>query len=191
MVATQYQSHDLIDETLRSWLYIASMFRDKFCHAEDDIAMCAQKLISSQLFAENKDYVRTQIIHSLLQEDQPNALHVIACFLLLHGRMDESTFTQMVDAACFPRLLELLNGGRERDPRLHRLLLELMYEMSRIERLRMEDLILVDDGFVNYLFRIIEELSHDAHDPYHYPIIRVLVRTTSCHLLCPSACGSC
>ncbi|KAL2752199.1 hypothetical protein ACRALDRAFT_2045000 [Sodiomyces alcalophilus JCM 7366] len=175
VVATQYQSHDLIDETLRSWLYIASMFRDKFCHAEDAIAVCAQKLLSSQLFADNKDYVRTQIIHSLLQEDQPSALHVISCFLLLHGRMDESTFRCMVEEACFPRLLDLLNGRREIDARLHRLLLELMYEMSRIERLRTEDLILVDDGFVNYLFQIIEGLSNDAHDPYHYPIIRVLL----------------
>ncbi|ROT42717.1 hypothetical protein SODALDRAFT_354892 [Sodiomyces alkalinus F11] len=179
VVATQYQSHDLIDETLRSWLYIASMFRDKFCHAEDDIAICAQKLLSSKLFAENKDYVRTQMIHSVLQEDEPSALHVISCFLLLDGRKDESTFARMVEEGCFPRLLDLLHGRKERDGRLHRLLLELMYEMSRIERLRMEDLILVDDGFVNYLFRIIEELSNDAHDPYHYPIIRVLYMLAS------------
>lgn len=33
----------------------------------------------------------------------------------------------------------------------------------------------VDDDFVRYLFEIIEELSYDANDPYHYPVIRVLV----------------
>lgn len=176
VVATQFQSHDLIDETLRSWLYLASMFRDKFCENENGVAACAQKLLSSKIFVENKDYVRTQIVYSLLQEDEPGSLHVIACFLLLNGRDDESVFNNMVGEACFPRLLELLNGRKEADPRLHRLLLELMYEMSRVERLRAEDLLQVDDGFIHYLFQIIEELSNDAHDPYHYPVIRVLVR---------------
>jgi hypothetical protein len=33
----------------------------------------------------------------------------------------------------------------------------------------------VDDDFILYLFRLIEELSDDADDPYHYPIIRVLL----------------
>ncbi|KAF3060322.1 Phosphatidylinositol 4,5-bisphosphate-binding protein SLM1 [Daldinia childiae] len=50
-----------------------------------------------------------------------------------------------------------------------------MYEMSRIEQLRVEDLLHVDDGFVTYLFELIEDFSDDAHDPYHYPIIRVLL----------------
>ncbi|KAG7120709.1 Protein dip1 like protein [Verticillium longisporum] len=190
VVGTQYQSHDLIDETLRSWLYLASMFRDKFCDSEDDIAACAQKLLASQLFVDNRDYVRTQIIFSLLQEDEPNSLYLITCFLLLDGRADEATFTRMVEEACFPRLLELINGRKDRDPRLHRLLLELMYEMSRVERLRTEDLLQIDDGFINYLFQIIEELSNDVHDPYHYPIIRVLLVLNEQYMLSSTNIGT-
>jgi hypothetical protein len=34
----------------------------------------------------------------------------------------------------------------------------------------------VDDAFVSGLFKLIEELFDDVNDPYHYPIIRVLVR---------------
>ena len=37
------------------------------------------------------------------------------------------------------------------------------------------DTVLVDDDFVKRLFEIIEELSDDVNDPYHYPVIRVLV----------------
>jgi hypothetical protein len=33
----------------------------------------------------------------------------------------------------------------------------------------------VDDEFIKSLFDIIEDLSYDASDPYHYPVIRVLV----------------
>lgn len=34
---------------------------------------------------------------------------------------------------------------------------------------------LVEDDVVKYLFDIIESLSDDANDPYHYPVIRILV----------------
>lgn len=36
-------------------------------------------------------------------------------------------------------------------------------------------LVLVDDDFIRCLFDIIEDLSNDVTDPYHYPVIRVLV----------------
>jgi hypothetical protein len=39
----------------------------------------------------------------------------------------------------------------------------------------------IDDVFISYLFQIIEQLSDDVNDPYHYPVIRVLVtHTTQC-----------
>lgn len=34
---------------------------------------------------------------------------------------------------------------------------------------------MVEDSFIVYLFQLIEELSDDANDPYHYPIIRLLL----------------
>ncbi|KAH8891669.1 hypothetical protein GQ53DRAFT_823671 [Thozetella sp. PMI_491] len=168
-------SHESIDDALRAWLYLVACCRDQHLGDEDDIASCSQKLLDSRIFAENQDYVRTQIIYSLLQEDELGPLHVISNFLLLHGRIDDSTFRRMIDDGCFPRLLELVRGCREADRRLHRLLLELIYEMSRIEQLRPEDLMQVDDGFVIYLCRLIEAVSDDVDDPYHYPVIRVLL----------------
>jgi hypothetical protein len=142
---------------------------------EDDISSCCQKLLESPVFTENKAYVRTQIIYSLLQEDERGPLHVIGSFLLMDGNSDEDTFRRMVDEGCFARLLELINTGRHHDWRLRRLLLELMYEMSRIECLPIGDLLQVDDNFVLYLFELIEAISDDVDDPYHYPVIRVLL----------------
>lgn len=132
-------------------------------------------LLDSQLFSANQGYCRTQIIYSLLQEDEPSTLNVIANFLLLEGRSDDETFKQMIEEGCFPKMVELINGRRDEDRRLHRLLLELMYEMARIERLRVADLLSIDDNFVIYMFQLIEALSDDVDDPYHYPIIRVLL----------------
>lgn len=37
-------------------------------------------------------------------------------------------------------------------------------------------LVLIDDDFIERLLQLIEGLSDDVNDPYHYPVIRVLVR---------------
>ncbi|KAI1385255.1 uncharacterized protein F4822DRAFT_338875 [Hypoxylon trugodes] len=169
------EAHETIDDALRSWLYLASRCRDEFSQSEDDVANCSQRLLDGNLFQTDPEYVRMQIIYSLLQEDEPGPLYVIANFLILDGRAEEATFKRMIEEGCFHRLLELINERKDDDPGLHRLLLELMYEMSRIEQLRIEDLLHVDDAFVIYLFQLIEGFSDDAHDPYHYPIIRVLL----------------
>ncbi|KAL2024818.1 hypothetical protein VTK56DRAFT_5639 [Thermocarpiscus australiensis] len=175
ILSTSCPTHELLDNALRSWLHLVAQARDEYLESEDDVATCSQKLLDSQIFRDNRDYVRTQIIYSLLQEDEFAPLHVIANFLLLDGRTEESTFRRMISEGCFVRLLELIKGCGGKDARLHRLLLQLMYEMSRIEHLRYEDLMQVDDGFVLYLFRLIEAVSDDANDPYHYPVIRVLL----------------
>ena len=182
-VSTECDStYETIDNALRTWLDVTSKFRDRDSDSQDDVLVCAHLLLESPLFKQNNDYVRTQIIHSLLQEDEAASLHAIASLLFHDGRLDESTFPRMISEDCFPRLLELIKSGQDDDdPRLHRLLLQLMYEMSRVERLKLEDLMLVDDAFIHYLFRIIEGVSDDVQDPYHYPTIRVLV----CYLHAP------
>lgn len=81
----------------------------------------------------------------------------------------------------FPRILDLIQNMPGADAALHRILLQLFYEMSRIQRIRKQDLVLIEDDFVLHLLQIIEGLSDDVSDPYHYPVIRVLVRT------CPGA----
>jgi hypothetical protein len=134
--------------------------------------------LQSEIFVDNKEYVRKQIIYSLLQEDEPATIYVIASFLLFAGRQDEATFESMNHEGCFSRLVDLIKLGKGADARLHRLLLGLLYEMSRMQRLSVIDLSQVDDNLITGLFTIIEELSDDVDDPYHYPVIRVLVSRT-------------
>lgn len=74
------------------------------------------------------------------QEDSPDTLHLIVAFLLFDGRQNEHTFEMMNEEGAFPRLLELIQGRTDDDAGLHRMLLELLYEMSRIQQLRIEDL---------------------------------------------------
>lgn len=176
-VSETCEDHESIDDALRTWLELTTTILDT-THSQGDVISSSQMLLSSQLFQLHSSYVRTQIIHSLLQEDDTGPLSAITCLLLLDGHGEEALFPRMIDEACFPRLLELIGyrtDGKDQDPRLQRFLLQLMYEMSRMERLRRDDITRVDDAFVHYLFGIIENVSDDVNDPYHYPTIRVLV----------------
>lgn len=67
-------------------------------------------------------------------------LHIVTAVLLFDGRSDEATFEMMQAESAFPRLLDLIQGNKDDETGLHRLLLELLCEMSRIQRLSWEDL---------------------------------------------------
>lgn len=137
-------SHAEIDNVLRSYLALTTKYKDVFLPSIDDIGTCAERLLASQLFVVHADYVRRQIVHCLLQEDSPDVLLVIVSLLLHDGRYNEGTFELMSAEGAFVRLLELIQSVGSEDggdgAGLHRLLMDLMYEMSRIQRLRIEDL---------------------------------------------------
>ncbi|KAG9249144.1 hypothetical protein BJ878DRAFT_450793 [Calycina marina] len=175
IVCAKCPSHEAIDNALRNYLYFTTKFKEDYLQSEHEIAQCSVRLLRSELFEANKDYIRIQIVYSLLQEEEAAALHLIGSFLLLDGRENEATFEMMNKETCFIRLVDLIKKRTDEDGRLHRLLLELLYEMSRMQRLSKEDLAHVDDEFVVYLFQIIEQLSDDVDDPYHYPVIRVIL----------------
>ena len=46
----------------------------------------------------------------------------------------------MNEEGVFPRLVDLVQSMKDQDLDLHRMLLELLYEMSRIQRIRTEEL---------------------------------------------------
>ncbi|KAJ5990098.1 hypothetical protein N7499_010624 [Penicillium canescens] len=179
IVSKPCDSEDLIDNALRAYLSLTTQHKDEYLQTETDIARCSYKLFASSIFAAHADYVRRQIIYGLLQEDDPTTLHFIASFILFDGRQNEIALQMLNEEGAFARLLELIQAMRradmDADAGLHRLLMDLIYEMSRIQRVKIEDLVLVDDDFIRCLFDIIEDLSYDVTDPYHYPVIRVLL----------------
>ncbi|KAM5443367.1 pre-rRNA processing [Microsporum ferrugineum] len=178
----QCDSHEEIDNILRTYLSLLESCRDDFFNIDHDISRCTELVLSSSLFTKNADYIRLQIIYSLLQEDSHDNLLGIVCFLLFDGCENEATFEMMCEEGAFCRLLELIQSLRNDDhsgigveASLHRLLMDLLYEMSRIQRIRIEDLVTVDDEFIKYLLQIIEGPPEGLNDPYHYPVIRVLL----------------
>ncbi|KAI9723722.1 MAG: hypothetical protein M1812_001022 [Candelaria pacifica] len=184
ILSAQCQTHARIDSALRTYIRFSTTYREEYLQSEYDILRCSYKLLESSLFAAHQDYIRRQIVASLLQEDGADTLHIVGSFLLSDGRHNEWTFELMKAEGAFPRLVQLVQSQRDDDVGLHRLLLELLYEMSRIQQLSLEELRVIDDAFVMYLFQIVEELSNDVNDPYHYPVIRVLLVLNEQYMVC-------
>ena len=61
------------------------------------------------------------------------------------------------EAGAFSRLLELVQSKRNGDAGMHRMLLELLYEMSRIQQIKKEDLSMAE------AFTEIEDTLTSAH----------------------------
>ncbi|KAF2857638.1 hypothetical protein K470DRAFT_266686 [Piedraia hortae CBS 480.64] len=174
VVNTPCQGHEEIDNVLRSYLDLSSQFKQG-SRSEHDIARCSYILLKSKVFRSNQDYVRRQFLYCLLQEDDVQVLYTVSAMLLSDGRVNESTFELMQSESAFPRLIELVRGGDAHERGFHKLLLELLYETTRCQKLAPEEMNTVDDDLILHLFQLIEDVSDDADDPYHYPIIRVLL----------------
>ncbi|KAK0882501.1 pre-rRNA processing [Friedmanniomyces endolithicus] len=193
LVSGPSDSHELIDNVLRAYLKLASSNKQEYLSSEYDVAKYCYRLLDAELFQGNQDYVRRQFLYCLLQDDDVDTLHLAAVLLLFDGRANETAFELLQSEGAFSRIVELIRAQRDDDIGLHRLLLELLCEMSRIQKLTLEDLKVVDDAFVLYLFQLIEQLSDDADDPYHYPIIRVILVLNEqymCFANAPASSGS-
>ncbi|KIY03154.1 uncharacterized protein Z520_01621 [Fonsecaea multimorphosa CBS 102226] len=175
-ISRECTTHDSIDDTLRSYIELIGSCRGRFLPTDNDLGRCAFKLQESSLFTTHADYIRRQFIQCLIEDDEPNVVLVSTSFLITHAQLNERTFELLNDEGAFPRLIRLISSPKQHGHEgIHRLLMELLYEMSRIQRIKIGDLAHVDDDFIKMLFEIIEQVSDDVNDPYHYPTIRVLL----------------
>ncbi|KAF1838012.1 hypothetical protein BDW02DRAFT_490098 [Decorospora gaudefroyi] len=178
IVSARCHQHEIIDNSLRAFLNVTTNYISEYLQTDFSVVKCIFRMLEGELFASNKEYVRRQIIYCLLQEEDNPTLHIVAAFLLYDARnsQNDEIFEMMHSEGTFARLVQLVQTRAiQEDTRLHQLLLQLLYESSRVQRLNWEDFMAVDDAFVLYLLEIIEGASDDADDPYHYPVIRVLL----------------
>ncbi|KAI1621142.1 hypothetical protein EDD37DRAFT_146596 [Exophiala viscosa] len=175
-ISKECDNHGSIDDTLRSYLDLIGAGRERFLQSDYDLSVCAYRLRQSDLFATHTDYIRRQFIQCLIEDDEPYVVLVATLFLIADAQAHEATYELLNDEGAFPRLVDLISSPkRHGHEEIHRSLMELLYEMSRIQKIKTNDLAHVDDEFIKLLFQIIERVSDDVNDPYHYPTIRVLL----------------
>ncbi|KAK4946406.1 pre-rRNA processing [Elasticomyces elasticus] len=175
-ISKECDNHGSIDDTLRSYLDLIGAARERFLQSDYDLSVCAYKLQQSDLFTTHTDYIRRQFVQCLIEDDEPHVVLIATLFLIADAQLHDGTYELLNDEGAFPRLVDLISSPkRHGHEEIHRSLMELLYEMSRIQKIKTNDLAHVDDAFIKLLFQIIEQVSDDVNDPYHYPTIRVLL----------------
>jgi hypothetical protein len=70
-----------------------------------------------------------------------DSLLFVTSFLLVDIRETEATAELLNEEGAFTRLLDLISDPKQNaDASLHRMLMELLYEMSRIQRIKPDEL---------------------------------------------------
>lgn len=148
VLAKQCETHDHIDDSLRSYLALLDAHHQEYLRSTDQdqeqdhdhLGHCAYLLYASPLFAQHASYIRQQLVYCLLQEDDINVLRIAVTFLLADARENEQTFEMLNKEGTFPRLVELIAHPRRHEEHIHRTLMELMYEVARIQKITNDDL---------------------------------------------------
>lgn len=138
-LAESCANHTDIDDALRSYLALLDAHYDHFITTEDHLGHCAYLLYASPLFANHATYIRQQLVHCLLEDDL-SVLRLSVTFLLSDARENDKTFEMLNNEGIFPRLVELIAHPREHEQHLHRMLMELMYELARVQKIKNDDL---------------------------------------------------
>lgn len=183
-------------------LYSSDLYNANTDYIQRQLAYCLLQEVDT-LNTQVDDSSDNQRDHSVC------TLRLIVTFLL--GSIDgqQQTIHLLSEERIFPGLTELIAHPQKHDSHTHRMLMELLYEMARRHEITIDDLgeppfmlslcicltltvlsACIDDDFVQTLFQVIEQASEDVQDPYHYPVIRVLVGLSPCSqpLLTLAAC---
>lgn len=169
---------------------------DEYLQSANDWMRACYILLGSPMFEEHGNHIRQRLIEQLKDQTNNARVYLASTVLLYDGRTHHTTFEMMRESKLFPRLVELaLSKKSSEDKECRNRLLEVLYEMSRVQRLNYSDLGIavnhnasmkpnlhqvaaIDDDFISYLFELVEEQA-DIEDPYHYVVIRALVSLPS------------
>ncbi|KAK9473723.1 uncharacterized protein V1510DRAFT_402013 [Dipodascopsis tothii] len=190
ILTQQIHSASLIEAAVRTFLRFVGKHMDQFLAADEDLAQCGLRFIGSPVFVKHRGQVRRRLITKMVGgECDARTLLMIGVVLLLDGRQHVDTFEMMEEESACRLMVDVLWRTRETDPRLHSIMLELVYELCRVQRLQRADLEAISTDFIEFLFQTIERNDDYERDPYSYGLIRVLLVLNEQYMLSGQGSG--
>lgn len=100
-------------------------------------------LIQSNVFSCNKAYARRKLISRFIQsEGQYAILTILGAVLLLDARHNPATLEMMEEESAMSVLVNTIVTAQKHSFRLHRIFLELFYEMCQVQNSHLQTLLL-------------------------------------------------
>lgn len=165
-----------IEASLTEYVQFTCPYLLSYLRQDEDLTRCGYLLIQSNVFSCNKAYARRKLISRFIQsEGQYAILTILGAVLLLDARHNPATLEMMEEESAMSVLVNTIVTAQKHSFRLHRIFLELFYEMCQVQKLTSSDLALVKSDFIDYLFTCIENKVGYDYDPHSFSVIKVLL----------------
>ncbi|KAG6827812.1 hypothetical protein H0H92_010390 [Tricholoma furcatifolium] len=157
-------------------------------------------LLDSELFQFHSERMCEILVDDLQSQTDPHAQFIFYHVLLSYGRRRTDFFRllkrwqPLLPLIMDHILVEIdpdvedtyfgITGGSNAslsnvpvpiEAKLRGLGIKLLYEMSRVQKLSVQDLRIFDDNFIEYLFDLVEQTRHMHDETFNYSVIKLIV----------------
>ncbi|KAG5357860.1 Protein LDB17 [Yarrowia sp. B02] len=177
IVSVKTHSYPVVESALKDYLLFATKHLSDFLVSDNDLFRAGYKLTMSPIFTLHKAFTRRKLIAMLtLAEEYTDLAAVVSLILLIDSDSHPATLEMMQEEnACHALTRLLLTFQKTSALRLRRVLLELMFEMCKIQRISASDLENISDKFIDSLLRTVVNADRDDTSLYDASVMKVLL----------------
>lgn len=177
IVSVKTHSYPVVESALKDYLLFATKHLSDFLVSDNDLFRAGYKLTMSPIFTLHKAFTRRKLIAMLtLAEEYSDLAAVVSLILLIDSDSHPATLEMMQEEnACHALTRLLLTFQKTSALRLRRVLLELMFEMCKIQRISASDLENISDKFIDSLLRTVVNADRDDTSLYDASVMKVLL----------------
>lgn len=177
IVSVKTHSYPVVESALKDYLLFATKHLSDFLVSDNDLFRAGYKLTTSPIFVHHKAFTRRKLIAMLtLAEEYTDLAAVVSLILLIDSENHPATLEMMQEEnACHALTRLLLTFQKTSALRLRRVLLELMFEMCKIQRISASDLENISDKFIDSLLRTVVNADRDDTSLYDASVMKVLL----------------
>lgn len=177
LVSEQTHSYPVVEAALKDYLLFATRHLSDFLVSDSDLYRAGYKLTTSPIFVNHKAFARRKLIAMLtLAEEYSDLAAVVSLILLIDSNHHPPTLEMMQEEnACHALTRLLLTFQKTSALRLRRVLLELTFEMCKIQRIQPDDLAQISDRFIDSLLRTVVNADRDDTSLYDASVMKVLL----------------
>ncbi|KAF5375633.1 hypothetical protein D9757_008514 [Collybiopsis confluens] len=181
-----------LDLTLRRSLSLCATYHEQYLSsASSQMHAACDLILNSELFQFHSDRMLGLIFDGAMENTDPHWVYVALHVLLCLGKRKKDFFR--INARWEPLLpflmdnimLEVDEDEDERpqaehgvpvpiEAKLRGLSVELLYDMSRVQKWFMLDLKIFSDSFLDHLFDLVEQTRHLQDDAFNYSVIKLI-----------------
>jgi hypothetical protein len=177
IVSVKTHSYPVVESALKDYLLFATKHLSDFLVSDNDLFRAGYKLTTSPIFTLHKAFTRRKLIAMLtLAEEYTDLAAVVSLILLIDSDSHPATLEMMQEEnACHALTRLLLTFQKTSALRLRRVLLELTFEMCKIQRISTSDLENISDKFIDSLLRTVVNADRDDTSLYDASVMKVLL----------------